>query len=77
MEMGHPGNQEHADVRGPMEEILEICKQHNVPWGTTAANVEDAERWVSQGALFFEAEDEKNFIIEGAARLVDAYRRFT
>ena len=77
VEMGHPGNQEHADVRGPMEEILEICKQHNVPWGTTAANVEDAERWVSQGALFFEAEDEKNFIIEGAARLVDAYRRFT
>ena len=59
------------------EEILEICKQHNVPWGTTAANVEDAERWVAQGALFFEAEDEKNFIIEGATRLVDAYRRFT
>ena len=77
VEMGQPGNQEHPDVRGPMGEILEICKQHNVPWGTTAANVEDAERWVSQGALFFEAEDEKNFIIEGATRLVDAYRRFT
>lgn len=77
VEMGHPGDQEHPDVRGPMEEILEICKQHNVPWGTTAANVEDAERWVAQGALFFEAEDEKNFIIEGATRLVDAYRRFT
>ena len=77
VEMGHPGNPEHPDVRGPMEEILEICKQHNVPWGTTPANVEAAERWVTQGALFFEAEDEKNFIIEGATRLVDAYRRFT
>ncbi len=77
VEMGQPGNQEHPVVRGPMEEILKICKQHNVPWGTTAANVDDAERWVSQGALFFEAEDEKGFIIQGATNLVDAYRRFT
>ena len=77
VEMGQPGDYEHADVRGPMEEMLELCKKYDVPFGTTAAHVEAAERWVSKGALFFEAEDEKNFIIDGATKLVDAYRRFT
>ena len=77
VEMGQPGNPEHPDVCGPMEEILELCKAHGVPFGTTAAHTQAAQRWVTQGCLFFEAEDEQGFILEGATRLVDDYRRFT
>ena len=77
VEMGQPGDPEHPDVRGPMAEILEMCKEHNVSFGTTAIDAEAAERWVAEGALFFEAEDERGFILDGATRLVDDYRRFT
>ncbi|MBT6145509.1 MAG: hypothetical protein HOH74_08775 [Gemmatimonadetes bacterium] len=77
VEMGQPGDPEHPDVRQPMEQMLALCKAHGVPFGTTATDAEAAERWVTQGCLFFEAEDEKGFILDGATRLVDDYRRFT
>ena len=76
VEMGQPGQPDHPDVRGPMEEILQLCKKHGIPFGTTASGPEAARRWVEQGALFFEAEDERNLILEGATRLVKAYRAF-
>lgn len=77
IEMGQPGDAKHPDVRGPMEDILELCKTHGVPFGTTAMSLAEAERWVEQGALFFEAEDEYGFIREGATHLVEAYRQFS
>ena len=76
VEMGQPGQPDHPDVRGPMEEILQLCKKHGIPFGTTALGPEAARRWVEQGALFFEAEDERNLILEGATKLVEAYRAF-
>ena len=36
IELGHPGNYDHADVAGPMLEILALCKKHRIPFGTTA-----------------------------------------
>ena len=77
IEMGQPGDAEHPDVRGAMEEILELCKQYKIPFGTTAPNLKAAERWVSKGAQFFETTDERSFIIKGAKQLVDEYRKFT
>ncbi len=73
VEMGQP---DHPDVRGPMEEILQLCRKHGIPFGTTASGPEAARRWVEQGSLFFEAEDERNLILEGATKLVEAYRTF-
>ena len=77
IEMGHPGEWDHPDVTGPMEEILRLCRKSQVPFGTTTGSVEAAERWVAGGAQFFEAVDECALIIESATRLVDSYRRFT
>jgi len=64
-------------VAGPIQEILEICKKHNVVFGTTASSTEAARQWVSQGAQFFETVDEFALIAEGAAKLVREYRSFT
>ena len=75
VEMGQPGNAEHPDVRGPMEEILEICKTHKVPFGTTAASNEAASRWIEKGASFFEAADERILLIEGATQIVEDFRK--
>ena len=74
IEMGHPGDYEHPTVRGAMEEILQICKHHKVPFGTTAASTAAAGQWIRQGARFFETVDELTLIAEGAARLVNEYR---
>ena len=74
--MGHPGDPEHPEVRGPMEEILELCKKYHVPFGTTASSLEAADRWVSKGAKFFVTADERAFITGGGMRLVNGYRKF-
>ncbi len=60
----------YPEVRGPMAEILALCTQYEVPFGTTALNAEAGRRWVEEGALFFEAADELQFIGEGATNLV-------
>ena len=76
VEMGRPGEWDHPDIVGPAEEILDLCKAHDVPFGTTAAGNEGAEAWISKGARFFETKGELEFTYEGAAQLVGAYRAF-
>ena len=76
VEFGHPGDPDHRDVAGPAEEILELCKAHDVPFGTTASGSESAMRWIAKGALFFQAHDELEFVYAGASALVREYRRF-
>ncbi len=72
--MGHPGDPDHPDVRGPMEQVLDLCVRHNVPFGTTASSTQAAARWISRGARFFEVIDELSLIARGAAQTVDEYR---
>ena len=72
--MGHPGNYDHGDVVGPMREILALCVKHNVPFGTTASNIQAAKEWVESGARFFETVDEISLISEGAVKTVRDYR---
>jgi 2-dehydro-3-deoxyglucarate aldolase/4-hydroxy-2-oxoheptanedioate aldolase len=74
--MGRPGQYDHPDVVRPMEQILDLCRQHNVPFGTTASGPEAAGRWIDKGARFFETVDELALIHEGATRLVREYQRF-
>lgn len=77
IEMGHPGEYDHPEVVAPMAEILQICKEHGVHFGTTAANANAAQKWVARGAQFFETADEMAFIHEAASNLVNEYRQFT
>ena len=76
IEMGHPGDYDHPDVAGPMNEILDLCKKHNVPFGTTASTTAAARDWVERGAQFFETVDELTLIVQGATKLVRDYREF-
>ena len=75
IEMGHPGDSDHPEVVGPMEDILSLCQKYGVPWGTTASSLEAAGRWISKGARFFETLDELVFIGQAASQLVDDYRK--
>ena len=74
IEMGHPGNFDHPDVTGPMEEMLALCKKYEVPFGTTASGAEAAGRWIAKGVGFFETMDEHAMIFQSASQLVAAYR---
>ena len=74
IEFGHPGDYDHPAVRGPMEEVLALCKKYGVAFGTTPSGGAAAGEWVRKGATFFEAESELGFIRTGAAALLDDYR---
>lgn len=74
VEMGRPGEPEHPDVAGPMEEILRLCKKHGVAFGTTPFSDTGAGRWIRNGAKFFETRDELSMIYESASNLVGRYR---
>jgi 4-hydroxy-2-oxoheptanedioate aldolase len=75
IEMGHPGEYDHPDVLGPMERILALCAKQGIPFGTTASSVEAAGAWIKKGARFFETADELTLIYQGAAQLVQDYRK--
>ncbi len=72
--MGHPGDYDHPEVIGPMEEILALCQKYKVPFGTTAAGTAAAKQWVAKGTQFFEMVDELTLIYEGASKIVRDYR---
>jgi 4-hydroxy-2-oxoheptanedioate aldolase len=72
--VGHAGDYDHPDVIGPMDEILDLCVKHNVPFGTTTTSAKMAGRWIGRGARFFEVIDEMSLIVKGAVQIVDAYR---
>ena len=72
--MGHPGDYDHQDVAGPMREILQICRAHEVPFGTTASGLESAKQWIQAGARFFETVDEICLLYDGATKIVRDYR---
>ena len=74
IEMGYPGEYDRPEVLGPMEEMLSMCRRHNVPFGTTASGVEAAGRWVSKGSRFFEGPHELAFILQSASQFVREYR---
>ena len=77
LEFGHPGDWDHPEVLGPMEQVLDLCLRHGVPFGTSVKGHESAARWIGKGALFFEEASELDLIRNGAAAIVEGYRAIT
>lgn len=71
--MGHPGNYDHPDIARAMREILELCKKHGKPFGTTPSGPASAARWMADGAQFFDVIDELALVDAGARRTVSDY----
>jgi len=74
VEMGQPSNPDHPDVTKPMEEILNLCKKHNVPYGTTTFDINSASSWIKKGAQFFLGPSELDLIVSGATDFVNSYK---
>jgi len=72
--MGYPGEYDHPRVRKALLDILKLCKKHNVAFGTSTSGPQAAAEWMARGCQFFELPAEQALIIDGAARLVAAYR---
>ena len=75
VELGHPGDYDHPDVRGPMEHVLKLCLDNGVYFGTTPSGPEAAAKWVDKGAQFFEVGSELDFIRGGATELIQSHRK--
>ena len=72
--MGHPGEYDNPHVARPMEEILELCKTHNVPFGTSTSTPRVATQWIAKGCRFFEIPDERDLILSAAVGIAADYR---
>ena len=77
LEFDHPGDWDHPDVLGPMEQVLDLCLRHGVPFGTSVKGHDSAARWIGKGALFFEEASELDLIRRGAEAIVGGYRAIT
>lgn len=73
--MGYPGQSDHPRVKEPMGEILDLCRKHKVPFGTSSPNPRAGRKWISRGCQFFELNSELALIQSGATELAAAYRR--
>lgn len=73
--MGYPGEYDHPEVAGAMREILELCKKHGIPFGTTASGAESAAKWLAAGCQFFDVVDELGLIDAGARQVVSTYHQ--
>ena len=71
VELGHPGDYDHPDVRGPMEEVLRICQDRGIYFGTTPSGPDAAARWVDKGASFFLMGSDMSFIRQGGEQLMN------
>jgi 4-hydroxy-2-oxoheptanedioate aldolase len=62
-ELGVPRQYDHPEVAGGVKEILDICKDHNIPngfWHTTADNV---ERLIADGYRYLMAGPSRSYQI--------------
>lgn len=71
--MGYPGQYDHPTIAKAMREILELCKKHNMPFGTTPSGAESAAQWMTAGAQFFDIIDELALVDAGARATVALY----
>jgi len=72
--MGHPGDFDHPEVAAAMEQMLTLCREHGVLFGTSASGMDKAGDLIRKGYRFFEAGDEMSMLHQGASRVVDGYR---
>ena len=71
--MGYPGEYDHPKIASAMQEILNLCKKHNKPFGVTPSGAASAEKWMAAGAQFFYPVDELALLDAGARRCVSDY----
>lgn len=73
--VGAPGNYHDASHIAAVKRVAEAARKHDVFFGLFAPDTKSAERWVDEGALFFECTDEIMLIGEGARATVESFRR--
>jgi 2-dehydro-3-deoxyglucarate aldolase/4-hydroxy-2-oxoheptanedioate aldolase len=72
--LGCPRQYDHPRLREAVFSILKLCREHNVAFGTTAANLQTARDLVQQGCRFFEDAHELTLLYRAAAQYVQTYR---
>ena len=73
-ELGHPRQYEHPAVLSAMAEIVQICKERNVPVGHPHVDAANAERILGQGYRFLMAAPTRSYAgLEKARALAERY----
>ena len=62
-ELGHPRDYEHPVVADAIDQILKICKEHNVPCGHPHPDARNIERLVASGYRFLMPSAPRSFTV--------------
>ncbi len=60
-ELGHPRDYEHPVVAEAIDNILKICKEHNVPCGHPHPDAKNIERLIASGYRFLMPPSPRSF----------------
>jgi 4-hydroxy-2-oxoheptanedioate aldolase len=60
-DLGHPRDYEHPAVQSAMNDILAICKAHNVPCGHPHVNTKNVDELIERGFRWLMATPEQSF----------------
>lgn len=62
-ELGHPRDYEHPVVADAIEQILKICRQHNVPCGHPHPDARNVDRLIASGYRFLMPSAPRSFAV--------------
>jgi|SRR5581483_6327535 len=69
-ELGVPRQYDHPEVAGGVREILDICKEHNIPNGFWHTTMDNVERLINDGYRYLMAGPTRSFSIVNKGREV-------
>jgi len=69
-ELGVPRQYDHPEVAGGVKEILDICKEHNIPNGFWHTTMDNVERLINDGYRYLMAGPTRSFSIVNKGREV-------
>jgi 4-hydroxy-2-oxoheptanedioate aldolase len=67
-ELGVPRQYDHPEVAGGVREILDICKEHNIPNGFWHTTMDNVERLINDGYRYLMAGPTRSFSIVNKGR---------
>ncbi len=67
-ELGVPRQYDHPEVAGGVKEILDICKEHDIPNGFWHTTMDNVERLVADGYRYLMAGPSRSFNVVNKGR---------
>ena len=70
--LGVPGLMKHERMEAARERVIEVCDEHDVPWGFSCADADTARHWMERGMRWVPLSNDANILFSAYADMVGA-----